>query len=90
MTMQFNMIVAENNPEVSLTATQTTQQFSLRSSEAINLIYPAYEGSYTVTPSAEQQTLSTANKTLTANIVVNPIPSNYGLIEYNGSYIRVS
>lgn len=52
--------------------------------------YDTYTGSYEVTPSAETQTLATANKVLTEDIVVNPIPSNYGLITYNGSFITVS
>lgn len=51
---------------------------------------PAYADSYTVTPSAQAQTLQTANKLLTDNIVVEPIPRNYGLITWNGSYLTVS
>ena len=54
-------------------------------------IYPdAYTGSYEVTPSAQEQMLDTAGLMMTANITVNPIPSNYGLITYNGSVITVS
>ena len=49
-----------------------------------------YEGVYQVTPSDREQQLPTANKLLTANVVINPIPSNYGLITYNGSTITVS
>ena len=49
-----------------------------------------YEGSYTITPSGETQTLPTYGRLLTNNIVVNPIPNNYGLITYNGSTITVS
>lgn len=51
---------------------------------------PYYDGSYSVTPSAEEQTLPTANRTTTENIVIAPIPSNYGLIVWNGSVITVS
>lgn len=50
----------------------------------------AYTGSYEVTPSAETQTLDTKDLRMTDNIVVNPIPSNYGLITWNGSTITVS
>ena len=54
-------------------------------------IYPThYTGAYEVTPSAETQTLSTEGLMMTSNVVVNPIPSNYGLITYNGSVITVS
>ena len=49
-----------------------------------------YSGAYTVTPTTERQTLPTADKTLSRNIVVNPIPSNYGLITWNGSTLTVS
>jgi hypothetical protein len=51
---------------------------------------PAYEGPYTVTPSESVQTLQTKNFRMTDNIVVNPIPNNYGLITWNGSIITVS
>ena len=47
-------------------------------------------GAYEVTPSAEAQTLSVGGTTPLNDIVVNPIPSNYGLITYNGSTITVS
>lgn len=49
-----------------------------------------YDGPYTVTPSQQQQTLPTTNKTLSQSIVVKPIPSNYGLITWNGSTLTVS
>lgn len=50
----------------------------------------SYSGEYTVTPSAEVQTLPTANKTLSQNITVEPIPSYYGRITWNGSVLTVS
>ena len=42
------------------------------------------------TPSEETQTLQTANKTVLQNIIINPIPSNYGKITWNGSTLTVS
>ena len=51
---------------------------------------PAYEGAYEVTPSEETQTLATANKKMTANVVINPIPSNWGKIGWNGATLTVS
>lgn len=50
---------------------------------------PEYEGSYEVTPSQETQILETSDKMATANIIINPIPQNYGLIEWNGQYLTV-
>lgn len=49
-----------------------------------------YEGEYEVTPSRETQVLETAELMMTAPVIVNPIPRNYGLITYNGFEILVS
>ena len=49
-----------------------------------------YEGSYEITPSATAQVLPTASLRMTGDLTVNPIPSNYGLITWNGSTITVS
>lgn len=49
-----------------------------------------YEGAYEVTPSAEAQTLFTKNLRMTADVVINPIPSNYGLISWSGLGIRIT
>lgn len=49
-----------------------------------------YSGRYEVTPSESTQVLETAYRKMAANVVVNPIPSNYGLVTYNGSTITVS
>lgn len=49
-----------------------------------------YEGDYEIIPSSEAQILSTKSKRMTADVVVNPIPQNYGLITWNGSYLTVS
>lgn len=51
---------------------------------------PAYDGPYTVTPTQAQQTLQTSGKRMTGNVVVAPIPSNYGLITWDGSTLIVS
>lgn len=49
-----------------------------------------YTGEYEVTPSSEPVVLETASKLMTRNVTVNPIPSNYGLITWNGSVLTVS
>ena len=49
-----------------------------------------YLGPYEVTPSSEEQILSTSGLLLTGNIRINPVPSNYGRVDWNGSYITVS
>lgn len=49
-----------------------------------------YEGSYEVTPSSEPQILQTTDKRMTGDLVVNPIPSNYGKISWNGRVITIT
>lgn len=51
---------------------------------------PVYTGEANITPSTTEQVLATAEKVVTRNIVINPIPSNYGLITWNGSTLTVS
>lgn len=49
-----------------------------------------YHGPTTITPSAETQILNTAGLLVTEDLTINPIPSNYGLITWNGSTLTVS
>ena len=54
------------------------------------ILPPAYEGPYTVTPSAAEQILDTDSLYMRGNITINPIPNNYGLITWDGHTITVS
>ena len=49
-----------------------------------------YTGEYEFTPTQQTQTVEIENKMAAANIVINPIPSNWGLITWNGSVLTVS
>ena len=49
-----------------------------------------YDGSYEFTPTADTQTIEIEQKMATANIIINPIPSNWGLITWNGATLTVS
>ncbi len=49
-----------------------------------------YEGDYTVTPADTTQTIPIAGLVATEDIIVEPIPNNYGLITWNGSTLTVS
>ena len=52
--------------------------------------FNTYAGDYEVTPSDETQVLRTANMITLEDIIINAIPSNYGLIAWNGSALTVS
>lgn len=49
-----------------------------------------YEGPFEFTPGDDMQTIATAEKYVDRNIVINPIPDNYGKITYNGSWITIT
>lgn len=49
-----------------------------------------YDGPYEFTPYGEAQYAQTTDKVLYQDIKINPIPSNYGLVTYNGAFITVS
>lgn len=51
---------------------------------------PIYDGVHEVTPSEEAQILETEGKAVNENIVINPIPPNYGRITWDGRVITVS
>ena len=49
-----------------------------------------YDGDYNITPSAQEQVIPIIGKTARRNITVAPIPSNYGLVTWNGAVLTVS
>lgn len=49
-----------------------------------------YEGEYTFTPGDEAQTVPVEGYRMKHDITINPIPSNYGKITYNGAILTVS
>ena len=49
-----------------------------------------YRGEYTIRPAPCEQVLQTEGKALSQNVVVEPIPSNWGLITWDGSKLKVS
>ena len=49
-----------------------------------------YGGPYEYTPTEQIQTVEIRNKTAFDDITIGPIPSNYGLITWNGVTLTVS
>lgn len=49
-----------------------------------------YDGPYGAVPSAQTQVLLTEDKHMRENVVIQPIPSNYGLITWDGAILTVS
>ena len=65
-----------------------SMEFELETPNVIGV--NTYDGPYEITPSTETQTLATDNLLMADNVTINPIPSNYGLITWNGSTLTVS
>lgn len=84
MTVSSDAVVipmnVETQPEISMT---------LGATYAMSTAEP-YEGIYTITPSRQAQVLDIKDKKATDNIVIEAIPSNYGLITKQGNIITVS
>ena len=51
---------------------------------------PPYDGPYEATPSQDEQTFATDGLRMVGDFKVKPIPSNYGLITWDGSTLMVS
>lgn len=51
---------------------------------------PIFAGPYEATPTQGTQVIPTLGYQMAQDFVVNPIPSNYGLITYNGFELTVS
>lgn len=52
---------------------------------------PIYDGPYELVPTETIQTIATTGKSMAQNIVINPIPSNYGLItDHGGGLLSVT
>lgn len=85
------MTIETTETTVSMAVSAITQQISFDIGHMIMPDpYPAYDGPMEVTPTRETQTLATAMRSLTGNVIINPIPQNYGLITWNGSTLTVS
>lgn len=84
--MAIRLHIQENRVRLSVGG----DTIHLSASEGIPVYPGAYTGQTEVIPSAEEQVLLTGGLYVADHIKVKPIPSNYGLITYNGSTITVS
>lgn len=54
------------------------------------LMPPSYDGEHEITPGESEQTLETSGSYLENNIIIKPIPSNYGHITWDGSKLTIT
>ena len=88
--MTFNATFADSRAQFTAKLTDNNTSLASDFGEAYIMHIDEYDGEYEVTPTSYAQVLETEGKVMTQNVTVNPIPSNYGLITWNGIYITVS
>ena len=90
-----NTVVIDGNLSLLISGEASAELLLMDSAEvgiftAMREILPIYDGATTYTPSDQEQTIQTNGKSLLTDIIINPVPNNYGLITWNGSYLTVS
>ena len=75
---------------VTMRAAAESEGVAMTAGTQIQIGGEPYHGPYEFTPTGEEQTAQTQNRVMLGNVIIKPIPSNYGLITYNGSYLTVS
>lgn len=84
------LTVAEDAQRITLDVS-ADEALSMELGVSVNTVAGEhYSGQTDFTPTAERQVISTAGLIMDDDIYVEPIPPNYGLITWNGSFIRVS
>ena len=68
----------------------TSAKYDIGITTGILPVTDIYGGPYEITPANAPQTLETTHLVMRENVVVNPVPSNYGLITWNGATLTVS
>ena len=87
--MIVELTVSDNVVEMGVTTDALS--FGIESPIVVQAVtIPVYEGAYELTPTAEQQTISVHGFRFEEDIIIDAIPSNYGLISWDGSTLTVS
>lgn len=50
---------------------------------------PVYRGEYEITPTEETQILSVDGMRMIHDLIIKPIPSDYGRVTWNGAYLLI-
>ena len=87
--MKIPMTVSSTQVRAPVTVQASRQNIAVTLGTECVMARP-YEGEVEVTPSAKAQILPTKGYMLESNVVINPIPSNYGLITWDGTRLTVS
>lgn len=88
---QIPVNVSANSQLVGVSAGDNGVQLPVDCVSSITVAdFPSYDGPFSFTPSTEAQVIHVRNKAAYQDITIDPIPSNYGQISWNGSVLTVS
>lgn len=88
--LTFNADISFNDEQKFEVAFEEDSKFEMKWTYADASSKDEYMGSYEVIPSEEEQSLSTTDKILTRDVIIKPIPNNYGLITWNGATLMIT
>lgn len=80
----------EKAPQLGFSVAAPSLGLSIPGFAVIQQALPEYTGSTVIVPSGVRTTLATSNTSVYSDIIIEPIPSNYGRIAWNGSVLTVS
>ena len=87
--MIVDLTVSDNAVEMGVTTDALS--FGVESPIVVQAVtIPVYEGAYELTPTAEAQTIPVHGFRFEEDLIIDPIPSNYGLITWDGVTLTVS
>lgn len=93
MAMAVEIRYSGQTVEVQSQAQAVSVQGAAYEVDVASVVMPGgipYRGEYTIRPQPYEQVLQTEGKALSQNVVIEPIPSNWGLITWDGSKLKVS
>ena len=88
--IQAEAVVNDSVYEVEAVSNGIVLSSTVASSINIAERVPTYDGPYELTPTDDVQIIPIEEKKATQDIVINPIPSNYGKIGWNGAYLTAT
>lgn len=89
ITVEMSVATYDDTLPMDVTSSEETIGMNIGASYSMSNADP-FEGSYEYTPSEQTQTIPINDLRATQDIVINPIPSNYGLITWDGITLTVS
>lgn len=87
----FDVCFCEEHNSFDIYFVETNQfDVEFQNVQQVHVLPDPYDGEYSWVPTSHEQIIPIAGLSAVKDIVVKPIPQNYGLITWSGLGIRVS